>query len=89
LRYAVAGWIGNSIGSFYYTREMGESSEDWWEKFRALANLGKFAKIGVVYERGCDWGPIIEIPIPSSQFKVRAVWYPEPNTAQISLFFNF
>ncbi|MFA5994274.1 MAG: hypothetical protein WC823_04915 [Parcubacteria group bacterium] len=89
LRYAVAGWIGNSIGSLYYTREMGASNEDWWEKFRVFANMGNIAQIGAVYEKGCDWGPIIEIPIASSKFKVRAVWYPKPDVMQLSLFFNF
>lgn len=89
LRYAVAGWIGNSIGSLYYTREMGTSNEDWWEKFRAFANIGEITKIGVVYERGCYWGPIIEIPITSSKFKVRAVWYPKLNIMHLSLFFDF
>ncbi|TSC94888.1 MAG: Uncharacterized protein Athens101428_94 [Candidatus Berkelbacteria bacterium Athens1014_28] len=89
LRYALAGWIGNSIGSLYYIREMGADSDDWWEKLRIFANLGEFAKIGVVYEKGYDWGPIIEIPIPSSRFKIRATWHPEPNIAHFSLFFNF
>ncbi|EKE11389.1 MAG: hypothetical protein ACD_15C00092G0003 [uncultured bacterium] len=89
LRYALAGWIGNSIGSLYYIREMGANNDDWWEKLRIFANLGKFSKIGVVYEKGYDWGPIIEIPIPSSRFKIRATWHPEPNIAHFGLFFNF
>ncbi|MDP1884473.1 MAG: hypothetical protein Q8L10_03825 [Candidatus Moranbacteria bacterium] len=89
LRYAIAGWIGNGIGSLYYIREMGAANEDWWEKFRALANIGKLAKLGTVYEKGCGWGPIIEISLPSSRFKFRTAWYPEPNITQIGLLLCF
>lgn len=89
LRYAVAGWLGNDIGSIYYTREMGATSEDWWEKFMAFANISNATKLGAVYERGLGWGPIIEFPVLSTEFKIRATYYPEPNITQISLFFCF
>lgn len=89
LRYAAAGWIGNSVGSLYYIREMGSASDDWWEKFRIFANLGELAKVGAVYEKDYDWGPIVEVSIPDSKFKIRATWYPHPDIAYVGLLFNF